>query len=181
MAEYDYQEALKLGKKEQKRCLANGRSPYLPVLDEILTHAEIQTEQQMGLMSIPLDKVVGTSTRGRTYSFAANFMPILDARTEFGFKWATLADAQVAEGIRDPIIAYEYMDRYYVVEGNKRVSVLKYFKSDSIMAYVTRKLPKKTDDKEVKLYYEYIDFQEKTGIYSLAFSRLGSAEKLLMF
>lgn len=27
-----------------------------------------------------------------------------------------LSDAQVNEGIRDPIIAYEYMNRYYVVE-----------------------------------------------------------------
>lgn len=36
----------------------------------------------MGLMQIPLDFVVGTATKGRTYSFAANFMPILDADTE---------------------------------------------------------------------------------------------------
>ncbi len=179
MGEVEYQEALKLGKKEQKTCLAQGRSPYLPVLDEILTHEEIQTEQNLGLINIPLENVVGTSTRGRTYAFAANFMPILEQNSEFAFKWAHLADAQVAEGIRDPIVAYEFMNRYYVVEGNKRVSVLKYFKADSIVAFVTRKIPKLTEDDHIKLYYEFMKFHEVTGLNTVEFTRLGNAEKLL--
>ena len=179
MGDIEYLEAQKLGKKEQKNCLAYGRFPYLPVLDEILEHQEIQTEQPLGLQQIPLDHVVGTSTRGRTYAFAANFMPILDLKTEFGYKWATLADAQINEGIRDPIICYEFMNRFYVVEGNKRVSVLKYFKADSISAIVTRKIPKLTEDEDVKLYYEFMKFNETTGLNTIEFSRLGNAEKLL--
>ena len=179
MGDLEYQEALKLGKKEQKNCLAQGHSPYLPVLDEILTHQEIQTEQLLGLVNVPLEFVVGTSTRGRTYSFAANFMPILESGTEFSTKWANLADAQVEEGIRDPIIAYEFMNRYYVVEGNKRVSVLKFFKADSIPAIVTRKIPKQSEDEDVKLYYEYMKFNELTGINTVEFHRLGNAEKLI--
>ena len=179
MGDLEYQEALKLGKKEQKNCLAQGRSPYLPVLDEILTHQEIQTEQNMGLVNVPLEFVVGTSTRGRTYSFAANFMPILEQGTEFSMKWSNLADAQVEEGIRDPIIAYEFMNRYYVVEGNKRVSVLKYYKADSIPAMVTRKIPKLSDDEDIKIYYEYMKFNELTGINTVEFRRLGNAEKLI--
>ena len=140
MSEIEYEEALKLGKREYKACISAGRFPYLPVLDSILAREEVQTEQNMGLVQVPLDFVVGTSTMGRTRSFAANFMPIMGEKTEFGLKWATLADAQINEGIRDPITAYEYRNRYYVVEGNKRVSVLKYFKADSIPAFVTRKL-----------------------------------------
>ncbi len=179
MGDSEYQEALKLGKKEQRICLAQGRSPYLPVLDEILTHQDIQTEQPLGLVNIPLENVVGTSTRGRTYAFAANFMPILDAGTEFSLKWSNLADAQVAEGIRDPIIAYEFMNRYYVVEGNKRVSVLKYFKAVSIPAVVTRKIPKLSEDEDIKLYYEYMKFNEVTGLNTIEFGRLGNAEQML--
>ena len=110
MGDNEYQEALKLGKKEYKACVSQGRFPYLPVLDDILSRENIQTEQNMGLMQIPLDFVVGTATKGRTYSFAANFMPILDADTEFACKWIALSDAQVNEGIRDPIVAYEYMN-----------------------------------------------------------------------
>ena len=87
MGEIEYTEALKLGKKEYKSCVSQGRFPYLPVLDEILSHVEIQTEQPLGQIQIPLEFVVGTSTAGRTMSFAANFMPILDLGTEFSLKW----------------------------------------------------------------------------------------------
>ena len=107
MGDLEYQEALKLGKKEYKACVSRGRFPYLPVLDDILSREEIRTEQNMGLIQVPLDFVVGTSTMGRTYSFAANFMPILAEKTEFAIKWMNLSDAQINEGIRDPIIAYE--------------------------------------------------------------------------
>ncbi len=179
MGETEYQEALKLGKKEYRSCVAHGRFPYLPVLDDILSREEIRTEQNMGLIQIPLNFVVGTSTMGRTYSFAANFMPILSSGTEFSAKWANLSEAQVNEGIRDPIVAYEFMNRYYVVEGNKRVSVLKYFKADSIMANVTRKIPVLTDDEDVRLYYEYMKFNEITGIFNIEFSKPNLAAELV--
>ena len=179
MGDQEYTEALKLGKKEYKSCVSQGRFPYLPVLDDILSREEVRTEQNMGLIQIPLDFVVGTSTMGRTYSFAANFMPILRENTEFAVKWANLSDAQINEGIRDPIVAYEYMNRYYVVEGNKRVSVLKYFKADSIVANVTRKIPKYSEDEDVKIYYEYMKFNEITGLFNIEFSKLGMAEHLL--
>ena len=179
MGEAEYQDALKMGKREYRSRVSHGQFPYLPVLDEILSHTDIQTEQNMGLMQIPLDFVVGTSTMGRTYSFAANFMPILEEGTEFSVKWSNLSEAQINEGIRDPIKCYEYMNRYYVVEGNKRVSVLKFFKADSISAMVTRKIPRYSEEPDVKLYYEYMKFQEITGLCTLEFSRLGKAEQLL--
>ena len=179
MGDQEYTEALKLGKKEYKSCVSQGRFPSLPVLDDILSREEVRTEQNMGLIQIPLDFVVGTSTMGRTYSFAANFMPILRENTEFAVKWANLSDAQINEGIRDPIVAYEYMNRYYVVEGNKRVSVLKYFKADSIVANVTRKIPKYSEDEDVKIYYEYMKFNEITGLFNIEFSKPGMAEQLL--
>ena len=179
MGELAYLEAQKRGKKEQKKCLALGRFPYLPVLDEILTHQNIITEQNLGLIQIPLDHVVGTSTRGRTYAFAANFMPILDEKSEFGCKWQALADAQENEGIRDPIKVYEFMNRFYVVEGNKRVSVLKYFGADKIPAYVTRKIPAPSEELDVKLYYEFMKFYEATGFNTIEFTRIGKANKLI--
>ena len=52
MGDNEYQEALKLGKKEYKACVSQGRFPYLPVLDDILSRENIQTEQNMGSMRI---------------------------------------------------------------------------------------------------------------------------------
>jgi len=39
-----------IGKKEYKACVSQGRFPYLPVLDDILSRENIQTEQNMGLI-----------------------------------------------------------------------------------------------------------------------------------
>ncbi|MFR7669819.1 MAG: hypothetical protein ACLU0O_02775 [Collinsella sp.] len=70
--------------------------------------------------------VVGTVTKGRQSAFSCNFMPLLPFNTEFARKWSNLYDIQVTEGYRDPIIVTEFMHRFYVQEGNKRVSVLKF-------------------------------------------------------
>ena len=73
------------------------------------------------------EMIVGTFTAGRRTAFAPNFMPLLDDESEFAAKWQTLYNAHLEEGIHDPIKCYEFMNRYYVLEGNKRVSVLKVF------------------------------------------------------
>lgn len=179
MSAQDYLEAIKLGRKEYRNRINKGMYPYLPVLDEILTHVDIEKEVNLGLVQVPLKLVVGTSTRGRTNAFAGNFMPILDWGSEFGAKWAALCDSQMEEGIREPIIAYEYMNRYYVVEGNKRVSVLKYFDAVTIPAMVTRKVPKRTEELENKIYYEFMDFNKVSCVNNLWFSKEGSFGKLL--
>ena len=102
-------------------------------------------------MEVPLELLVGTKTAGRTAAFASNFMPLLEPDTEFATKWISLCQAHVEEGIRDPIRCFEYLGRFYVQEGNKRVSVLKYFEADSISATVTRVMPQYSDNKEIRL------------------------------
>lgn len=179
MAYEDYMKAQKLGLKAYKSATAHGRYPYLPVLDDILSHTDIECEVKLGVSNIPLYQVIGTSTAGRTRAFANNFMPILDYGSEFSAKWSHLCDAQIEEGIHDAIKVYEYMNRYYVVEGNKRTSVLKYFDSPSILADITRKVPKKTDDIEVQIYYEFMEFYDRTKINYIQFSRLGNFPKLI--
>lgn len=178
MSHENYEKAHKMGLKAYKDSISHGKYPYLPVLDEILSHAEIDGEIPLGTEDIPLNQVVGTSTFGRTQAFASNFMPLLEENSEFAYKWSALSIAQEQEGIRDAIKVYEYMNNYYVVEGNKRVSVLKYFNAPKILAQVTRKLPRKTDDPEIKIYYEFVDFYKLTGINYVLFTKMGSYAKL---
>lgn len=179
MSVQDYLEAMKVGRKEYRSRINKGQYPYLPVLDEILSHVGIEKEVNLGLVQVPLKLVIGTSTRARTNAFAGNFMPILDWGSEFSAKWASLCDSQMEEGIREPIKAYEYMNRYYVVEGNKRVSVLKYCDAVTIPAMITRKVPKRTEELENKIYYEFMDFNKVSGMNNIWFSREGSFQKLL--
>lgn len=178
MSANDYMKAQKLGEKKYLAALAKNEYPYLPVLDDLITNSDIAGEMNLGLQHISLDRVVGTATKGRTTAFASNFMPILELNTEFGNKWSSLCDSHIEEGVHDPIKVYEYMNKFYVIEGNKRVSVLKYFGADSVPAMVTRKLPKRTDALENKLYYEFVEFQKETGINYLWFSQLGGYDKL---
>ena len=70
-------------------------------------------------------------------------MPLLDDDTEFAAKWSNLCDAHLEEGIHTPIIAFEYLNKFYVQEGNKRVSVLKYYEAVKIPGTVTRLIPAK--------------------------------------
>ena len=44
---------------------------------------------------------------------------------------------------------------------------------------MTRKIPKLSDDYDVRLYYEYMKFNEITGLCSVEFTKLGNADKLL--
>ena len=142
MSVQDYMSALKLGKKEYHACVNKGKYPYLPVMENMMEEKSIDSEVSLGIDQIPLRLVVGTCTAGRTNAFADNWMPILEWGSEFSAKWASLSDSQVNEGIRDPIKVYEYMNKFYVLEGNKRVSVLKYFKAVTVNAQVIRKIPK---------------------------------------
>lgn len=179
MGKDDYYKAFRLGKRDYQMRLFRGTKPTLPVLDDILPERGSYSEMPLGLVQIPLEQLVGTKGSGRSNSFAGNFMPILHENTEFAAKWERLCTSHVEEGIQDPIKAYEYMNKFYVEEGNKRVSVLKYFGADSIMGEVIRILPKRTEEKENKIYYEFLEFYKAASINYIWFSQEGSFAKLL--
>lgn len=174
MALEDYNKAYRMGKREYQHRLMRGQLPTLKVLDEILPPKGFYSEIPLGLVQIPVNQIVGTKTGGRSNAFAANFMPILKAGTEFSQKWVTLCKSHEEEGIREPIKAYEYMNQFYVLEGNKRVSVLKYFDVVSIPGTVTRIVPKRTGEKENNIYYEFMDFYELSKVNYVWFSEEGS-------
>ena len=156
MARDDYQKAQRRGEKSYQRYLSEGKYPYLQVLEELLSHTDVVAEENLGLCTIPTELIVGTYTAGRRTAFAPNFMPLIESGSEFAGKWQTLYTAHLEEGIHDPIKCCEFMNRYYVLEGNKRVSVLKYCDSPSIQGNVTRIIPKRTDEPENRLYFEFL-------------------------
>ena len=174
----EYNRAQRLGVRDYREKTAAGKYPYLPALDELLEKTDTESQIPLGTIEIPLDYVVGTKTTGRTPAFASNFMPLLPENTEFASKWVSLCMAHVEEGIHDAIKAYEYMGRFYVQEGNKRVSVLKYFGADSIFATVTRVVPQFNDTPEIREYYEFMEYYPLCGLYRLHFTQEGSFARL---
>lgn len=174
----DYKSALRAGQRAYRARIARGQSPYLAVLDDVLKGVDIVAQEPLGLVEIPSDSLVGTKTSGRHTAFSYDFMPLLEPDTEFAVKWSNLCDAHLEEGIHTPIIAFEYMNQFYVQEGNKRVSVLKYYGAVKIPGTVTRLIPARTDKLENKIYYEFLDFYKLSKVNYVHFSKLGGYSKL---
>ena len=176
----EYRRALKLGQKEYKHCLSVGEEPHLQVLDDILDNQKGLQQVSVGLVEIPMELIVGTRTAGRQFSFSRSFLPLLSPDTEFALKWCKLCEAHMGdEGIREPVRCLEYYGKFYVQEGNKRVSVLRYYDATAISGYVTRILPANDGSAEYALYQEFLEFYRLAPIYSLQFSQPGSYRKLL--
>lgn len=174
----DYKAAKKLGEDAVKEAERKGISPYLPVLDEMPEIKECVSEIRIGLTELPVRRIIGNKESGRNSAFASNFMPLLEEGTEFASKWSNLYDSFLKEGIRDAIKVYEYMNNYYVQEGNKRVSVARFGDMEFILADVHRIMPKPDDSKEYKVYAEYLDFYTSTKNVYIVFTEPGSYYKL---
>ncbi|MBU3804333.1 MAG: BMP family ABC transporter substrate-binding protein [Candidatus Cellulosilyticum pullistercoris] len=178
----NYEQALKLGKQAWNQKVLKGESGYLRTLDSMLQKGDIVTEYPLGIVEIPIHKIVGTYTHSRSVSFADNYMPIMDPKSEFALKWMHLYDYHIENGIADPIKVYEYLNRFFVIEGNKRVSVLKFVNGTTINGQVIRLIPKRNpEDKTNTIYYEYINFYKETKINSIWFTEVGRFTELLEY
>lgn len=178
MADYDssanYKQARAMGRHYLSEHSDSATKGYLYILDDLLDNVEICGEINLGTTEIPIHKILGTRTSARSNAFAGNFMPLLPENTEFGAKWCKLYESHIREGIREPIKVYEYLNRYFVQEGNKRVSVLKYLGAVAIEARVTRLIPKRDEsNKQISIYYEFLDFDRRATFDNLWFSHRG--------
>ena len=179
-AKEEYAAALRRGQKEYKELLAAGKSPHPAVLDQILDSRSATISQTVGMVEIPAERIVGTRSAGRITTFSASFLPLAKPNSEFALKWTHLCLAHLGEtGIRDPITCYEYLGNFYVEEGNKRVSVLRYYDANRISAMVTRILPERSEEPRIKAYYEFLEFYKVSRLYTVQFRRPGDYAKLL--
>ena len=176
----EYAQALRKGLKESRELTAAGRNPHPLVLDEILPENYPGVVQDIGLLEIPTERIIGTKSAGRITAFSASFRPLLESKTEFAMKWIRLCEAHLGDtGIQDPILSYEYLGNFYVQEGNKRVSVLRHFDAPRIPSIVKRVVPPMSDESRIRAYYEFMDFFKVTRLYTVQFRRPGDYARLL--
>ena len=174
----EYQKALKLGQKEVRECQLRGRPVNPEVLDQLLGNGAADRSISVGLVEIPSSRIVGTKTAGRISAFSPGFLPLLSKESEFAIKWVELCAAHLNEGIRDPIVCYEYYGNFYVQEGNKRVSVLKYYESPRIPGMVHRVMPEPSEEPRYKAYLEFLEFFKCTRMYDVQFTAPGCYSRL---
>ena len=177
-----YQSALKQGLKEYRECISREIPAHPPVLDELLEGVAVSAINYIGEMEIPVERFVGLKSAGRTTAFSPSFLPLLEETSEFATKWMALCQAHLsAAGIRDPLISYEYLGNFYVQEGNKRLSVLKFNGAERVRTAVYRVLPEESDDPQIKAYYEFLDFYQRSGLYDLRFVEPGDYAELTSY
>ena len=174
----EYSEAWKKGTREAHLLHIQDKDPYLPVLAEIIPEINRMAQVPLGICPVPLEFIVGTVTKGRTNAFSRSFYHLLEPNTEFANKWADLYDSVLESGLNQPIKAYEYYNQFYVVEGNKRVSVMRQLDALSIEADVTRILPEKEDSVRYRVYNEFLSFYKDTKADYVLFTREGSYDRL---
>ena len=173
----EYAKALKLGKAEVRECQQAGK-PVNPDVLQNIGEPAAENSLCIGLVDIPTHRIVGTRTAGRISAFSPSFLPLLARETEFATKWVDLCAAHLNDGIRDPIVCYEYYGNFYVQEGNKRVSVLRYYGSPRISGIVHRIMPKPSEDPRYKAYLEFVEFFKCSGMYDVQFTVPGSYARL---
>ena len=179
-AKEEYISALRQGQKEYREQVAAGKPAHPSVLDDLLDDSSANVMQDIGLVEIPAIRIVGTRSAGRITTFSPSFLPLAKPTSEFALKWINLCQAHLDEvGIRDPITCYEYLGNFYVEEGNKRVSVLRYFGAPRIAGMVKRVLPQRSEDPRIQAYYEFLEFYKGSKLYLVQFRRPGDYAKLL--
>jgi len=177
----EYRLAVKAGKKYYNDKIRHGGYPYPLILDDMVEKSSIFGTQDIGVVDIPIEFIVGMKFDDRAPAFAGNFMPILPEGSEFANKWRALYRANLRdEGIVDPIKCYEYLGKFYVEEGNKRVSVLRHLGAVSIRASVTRIIPNYSEENAIAVYYEFMHFYSLTKLYTIDFNYMGYYNALLV-
>ncbi|MDR0820985.1 MAG: BMP family ABC transporter substrate-binding protein [Oscillospiraceae bacterium] len=173
-----YRAARKQGRKFAAERRGKERGGFLPVLE--VSRLYTLGEVKLGTYEIPLGKIAGTATAGRSGAFAANFLPLLPETTEFSQKWQAVYRYSAESGINDPVKVVEYLGYYYAVEGNKRISVSVFNDAYSVPAEVTRLLPAKEEgNTEVEVFFELLQGDNRRPIGHMWFSKEGRYSELL--
>ena len=76
------------------------------------------------------------------------------------------------------MVCYEYLGDFYVQEGNKRLSVLKFNGSPRINTAFYRIMPEMSDEPRIQAYYEFLSFYEHAKMYDVQFTQPGDYARL---
>lgn len=152
-----------------------------------LKAAGFESQSYGGFQDIPLDKIAGSvAPESKTTDFDPNFLPINPRLKD---RWVNVYEAMVSSDV-PPIDVYQVDDKYYVIDGHRRVSVARALERPSIRARVinvrTRApLPSEDDTASQLRAAEYAAFLDITQLHRtrpearLECSRLGRYDEIM--
>ena len=174
-----YSQVHSLAKCAVRTAEKEGIEVYPRELKYDLDRTKVADTVALGTIDIPVNRIVGTAVFDEKDLYSPDFLPIASVNSGFAEEWCQLyMDYLTDKGWGSPIRCFEYLGRFYVQDGKKRVSVLKAHGATTTEAIVTRIVSVQSEDIDVANYYEFLQNYEKTGLYQVAFTQPGGFAKL---
>ncbi len=155
-------------------CVTGQTNTLLP-FDEVRHALPFSGQRDIGLQTVPLERIVGSVGRYRDFDRA--FLPTQRQTTE---RWVNIRKAHYQDVSLPPVELYKIGEVYFVKDGNHRVSVARDRQQVDIDAFVTEidipfRLTPDMDIDSVLLEKAYATFLQQTRLDEL---RLGSDFRL---
>jgi hypothetical protein len=123
-----------------RRVRRMGAAP-LEYLNTVHPDARSALPAQVGLRTIPVEKIAGTAVGGGDQR-GGDFLPLKSFRGKnWAARWQRLNRAQDDLAILPPIEVVKYGDRFWVVDGHNRVALALYHGQPEIDATITELVP----------------------------------------
>lgn len=132
LAQDDFEKAYMRSLWRKVVARVTGRSNELLPFDEVRHALPYRGQRDIGLQTVPLDKIVGSVGRYRDFDRA--FLPTQRQTTD---RWVNISKARYKDVSLPPVDLYKIGDVYFVKDGNHRVSVARDRDQVDIDAYVT--------------------------------------------
>jgi len=144
-----------------------GEKNELLPYDEVRRELPLEGQREIGLRTIPIEKIVGSVGRYRDFDRA--FLP---TQRTTSARWISIKRAEYQAIELPPIEAYKIGDVYFVKDGNHRVSVARERKQTFIDAFIIEidvpiKLTADMRIDDVRASKEYAAFLQQTGLGKL--------------
>ena len=153
--------------------------PYLNAMENAVDDSSIAERVDLGILEIPVRQIVGSVSKSDEKLYTYDFMPLAEEASEYADSWRKMYQAYLSiRGLNDPIECVEYMGKFYVVDGKKRVSVLKAHGEIKVSAHVVRLVPVFADEVQAKKYGDFQKIFSKTGLYQVELSNAEDFSKL---
>ena len=131
-ASEDFERAYRRSLWRKLLALVSGRDNDLLPFDEVRQALPYRGQRDIGLQTVPLDKIVGSVGRYRDFDRA--FLPTQRQTTQ---RWVNISKARYQDVGLPPVDLYKIGEVYFVKDGNHRVSVARDREQVDIDAYVT--------------------------------------------
>ncbi len=140
---------------------------YLLSLEELRNEVPPSDETYLGIREIPVNKIIGSESRSQDFSF--DYYPVHQWMEP---RWKGVQSYLLSPGSEERITVYEYGGKYFVRDGNHRVSVAKTNKIDFLTAEVTKlNIPVQVPDylkrTEVDLFRAKYELHQACGLFDI--------------